>query len=34
MFYKVIGDILNAKTRSFRYLLPYHSVAYKGMLLH
>ena len=26
--------ILNAKTRSFWYLLHYHSVAYESMLLH
>ena len=34
MLNKVVGNILNAKTRSFWYILLCHSVAYKSMLLH
>ena len=34
MIHQVDERILNAKTRSFWHLLPYHSVAYECMLLH
>ena len=34
MIHQVGGRILNAKTRSFGHLLPYHSVAYESILLH